>query len=316
VDAGVLSQAVISGLAQGAVYGLVALGFSLVHRLTRVLSFVAGDLVVGAVFVSTFVVLGTTPVVSRPTLATASAQTVLSVLAGAALSAAVYLLAIRPHAGQRAGTDDAGLGWVAASVAAGLVIREALTLAFPREAYALPDPLGLDRVLGRERFGVPGGGSVPTRVVGVIVVGLLAGVLAERYLVRSRTGKAMRAVSDDPDAATLMGIPRGRVVLVAFAVAGALAGLAGDLVAPAGPLSVGAGVVLGLKGVAAALLGGLGSLRGALVGGLVLGVAEAVAVASPALGAAYDPVLALAVLVVVLAVRPAGLRTAYAEAVE
>lgn len=314
MDAGVLLQSVVSGLAQGAVYGLVALGFSLVHRLTRVLSFFAGDLIVGAVFVATFAVLGTAPAVTRPPGGARVLFVGLTVVAGAALSVAVYLLAIRPYAGMRAAGSDAGLGWVAATIAAGLAIREALAPVFPREAYALPEVLALDRLLGRERFGLPGGGTVQARVVGVLVIGLAAGLLAERFLVRSRTGKAMRAVADDPDAAALMGIPAGRVVLIAFAVAGALSGLAGVLLAPAAPLAVGAGVVLGLKGVAAALLGRLGSLRGALGGGLVLGVAESVAVAG--VGAAYDPVLALGVLVVVLAVRPEGLGSRYVEAVE
>jgi branched-chain amino acid transport system permease protein len=259
-------------------------------------------------------VLGTAPAAVRPSVATSGAFIALAVSSGAALSVALYLLAIRPYAGQRAAAADAGLGWVAASIAGGLVIREALALAFPREAYALPDALALDRALGRERFGLPGGGIVQARVVGVLLIALVVSTLTERYLARSRTGKAMAAVAEDPDTAALMGIPRFRLVLLAFAVAGALAGLAGVLLAPAGPLSVGAGVVLGLKGVAAALLGRLGSLRGAIGGGLALGVAESVAVAG--IGAAYDPVLALAVLVAVLAVRPEGMGSRYVEAVE
>ena len=88
-----------------------------------------------------------------------------------------------------------------------------------------------------------------------------------------------------------------------------------SVAAAAGALSVDDGVVLGLKGLAAALVGGLGSLRGALVGGLVLGVLEALAVASPALGAAWTDVLPLGVLVAVLAVRPAGLLVRHREPV-
>lgn len=121
----------------------------------------------------------------------------------------------------------------------------------------------------------------------------------------------MRAVADDPEAASLVGVPVDRVRLTAFALAGALAGVAGLLYAPGRALALDAGVVLGLKGAAAALLGGLGSVRGALAGGLVLGVLEQSAVAVPALGAAYADVLPLALLVVVLAVRPNGLRAPY-----
>ncbi|MCA1823155.1 MAG: hypothetical protein LC640_02590 [Frankia sp.] len=150
----------------------------------------------------------------------------------------------------------------------------------------------------------------------MLVIGLVVGVLTERYLARSRLGHAMRAVADDAETAALMGIAPHRVVIVGFAVAGALAGLAGLLYAPAVSLAVSDGVILGFKGIAAALLGRLGSLRGALVGGLVLGVVEALAVATERLGAPWDPVLALAIVVVVLALRPEGLRGAPREHVE
>ena len=123
---------------------------------------------------------------------------------------------------------------------------------------------------------------------------------------RSRFGRALRAVADDPDAATLCGVPTGRVVLLAFAAAGLLAGVAGLLDAPGRAVGVDDGVVLGLAGAAAALLGGLGSLRGALAGGLALGVAQQLAVTYA--GPEWTDVVPLGLLVVLLAVRPQGLR--------
>jgi branched-subunit amino acid ABC-type transport system permease component len=116
----------------------------------------------------------------------------------------------------------------------------------------------------------------------------------------------VRAVSDDPAAAALLGVPAERVVLAAFALAGALAGLAGLLVAPERPLGVQDGVVLGLKGIAAALLLRAGSLRYAMLGGLAVGVLEALVVAWPALGAAWGDVIPLALLVALAALRPEG----------
>jgi branched-subunit amino acid ABC-type transport system permease component len=101
-------------------------------------------------------------------------------------------------------------------------------------------------------------------------------------------------------------VPARRVVLLAFVAAGLLAGVAGLLDAPGRTLGVDDGVVLGLAGIAAALLGGLGSLRGALAGGLALGVVQSLAVTE--LGAEYADVVPLSVLVVLLAVRPQGLR--------
>ena len=294
---GVALQAVATGLAQGAVYGLVALGFTLCYRLVRVLSFAHGDLIVGSVFVAVLTTVGTTPVLTTPGAVTAVAQVLVALAVGALLGGLLYVAAVRPFTSE--------LGWVAATVTAGLVVREAVGLVFTREAYAVADPLRLPTNL----LSLPGGGRLPVRVLLVLLIALAVGVLVERLLVASRLGKAMRAVADDRDAAALMGVPTDRVVLGAFAVAGLLAGLAGLLAAPAGPVTVAGGVVLGLKGVAAALLGRLGSARGALAGGLALGVVEALAVSWSWLGPEYRDVLALGVLVVVLAFRPEGLRS-------
>jgi branched-subunit amino acid ABC-type transport system permease component len=291
VTSAVALQAVVTGLAVGSVYGLVGLGFTLVHRLTRVLNFAQGDLVVGSLFLAVLVVVGTTPVVTSPTVAKGAAQVAVALVAGAALSVLLYLVAIRPFRSASA----------AALLAAGLLLREVLALAFTREAYALADPLRLDR-LGV--VSLPGGASVEGRLFGVLAIGLAAGVAVERFAQRSRTGRAMRAVADDPPTAALMGIPAERMVLLAFALAGVLAGLAGLLSAPGGRATVAGGVVLGLKGTAAALLGRLGSLRGALLAGLGLGVAETLATSWERLGPAYADVLPLAVLVVALALRP------------
>jgi branched-chain amino acid transport system permease protein len=296
VSPGVALQAVVTGLAQGAIYGLVALGFTLCYRLVRVLDFAHGDLIVGATFVSVLATVGTNPVLRTPGAGAAILQVVLALAVGAALGAGLYAVGVRPFASE--------LGWVAALVTAGLVIRAALGLVFTREAYAVADPLRLPTRL----LTLPGGGRLPVRLLFVLAIGLAVGVAVDRLLVVSRLGRAMRAVADDRDAAALMGVPTDRVVLVAFAVAGVLAGVAGLLAAPAGPVTVSGGVILGLKGTAAALLGRLGSAPGALLGGLALGVVESLAVSSTALGPAYRDVLALGVLVAVLAARPEGLR--------
>ncbi len=294
---GVALQAVATGLAQGAVYGLVALGFTLCYRLVRVLNFAHGDVIVGSLFVGVLATVGTTPVLRTPSLLVGVAQVLVALVAGALLGGALYLAAVRPFRSE--------LGWVAATVTAGLVVREAVSLVFTREAYAVADPLRLPTTL----LALPGGGRLQVRVLLVLAIALAVGLAAERLLVASKLGKAMRAVADDRDSAALMGIPTDRVVLLAFAAAGLLAGVAGLLAAPGAPVTVSGGVVLGLKGVAAALLGRLGSPRGALAGGLALGVVESLAVSSTWLGPAYRDVLALTVLVVVLAARPEGLRS-------
>jgi branched-subunit amino acid ABC-type transport system permease component len=287
-------QALITGLAAGATYGLIALGFSLVHRLTGVIAFAHGDIVVGAVFAGVLVVVGTMPVGSTAGVGTSVALLVVAVVAGALLSVAVYVVAVRPFLGR----GDV-VGWVAGGLAAGLLVRELLGLPFSQQAYALPDPLGGAGVLS-----LGGGVTVPVRAFEVLALGLVVGVAVERALALTGAGAVVRAVSDDARAAALLGIPTERVVLAAFALAGGLAGFAGLLIAPAAPIGVDDGVLLGLKGITAALLGRLGSLPLALAGGLVLGVSEAYL-------AQWDArlvdVVPLAALAVIAALRPRGL---------
>lgn len=308
MDAGVLLQAVLSGLAQGAVLGLVALGFTLVAGTVRVLHLAHGDVVVASVLVGVLGVLGATPVAVALAPGPAVALVVLVLGAGVLLGLAVAVLAVRPHLPDpAAGRGGDVLGWVAGGVAAGLLLREGLGLLLPQAGYVVPDPLRLSALTGTGLLVLPGGSVLPARVPAVLLLAVTAGVLTERLLVRARFGKALRAVADDPDAAALCGVPTRRVVLQVFALAGLLAGLAALLDAPGrASLSVDDGVVLGLAGIAAALLGGLGSPRGALLGGLAVGLLQALVVA--ALDARFTDVVPLALLVVLLAVRPEGLR--------
>ena len=307
MDLGVLLQVLLAGLSAGAVLGLVGLGFTLVAGTVRVLHLAHGDIVVASVFVGVLGILGRTPVATALDVPQSLAFLVLVLAAGGVLAGVVALLAVRPALPDpsRGRAGDA-LGWVAGGVAAGLLLRAVLGLLLPQEGYAVPDPLRLDRLAHDGLLHLPGSSTLPVRVLGVLAIGALVGVAAELYLERSRLGHALRAVADDPDAALLCGVDVRRAVLVAFVVAGVLAGVAGLLDAPGRSVSVDDGVVLGLEGVAAALLGGLGSLRGALLGGLALGVVQSVAVW--AWGATLQDVAPLTVLVVVLGLRPQGLR--------
>lgn len=302
-----LLQVLLAGLSAGAVLGLVALGFTLVAGSVRVLHLAHGDIVVASVFVGVLGVLGRTPVATSLGVPRSLVLVALVLAAGAVLAAGVGLLAVRPALPDQArGRPGDPLVWVAGGVAAGLLLRAVLGLLLPQQGYAVPDPLRLSALTGDGLLHLPGDSTLPVRVLGVLALGLVVGLAAERYLERSRLGSALRAVADDPDAALLCGVDVRRVVLVAFVVAGLLAGVAGLLDAPGRSVSVDDGVVLGLEGVAAALIGGLGSLRGALLGGLVVGLVQSVAVWAG--GAALQDVAPLALLVVVLALRPQGVR--------
>lgn len=306
MDGGVLLQAVLSGLAAGAVLGLVALGFTLVAGTVRVLHLAHGDLVVAAVFTGVVGVLGTTPVAVALAPGPAAGFVLLVLAAGVLLSLAVAAVAVRPHL-PRVGRAGDALGWVAGGVAAGLLLREVLGLLLPQEGYAVPDPLRLNALTASGVLQLPGGQVLPARVPAVLALALLTGLLVERALVRSRFGAALRAVADDPDAAALAGIPADRIVRQVFGLAGLLAAVAGLLDAPGRTsLSVDDGVLLGLAGIAAALLGGLGSARGALAGGLAVGLLQALVTTT--VGPRYGGLVPLVLLVVLLAARPEGVR--------
>jgi branched-chain amino acid transport system permease protein len=295
VSGAVAVQALVTGLATGAAYGLIALGFTLVQRLTGVLALAHGDVVIGAVFLAVLAVIGTTPVAASLGVGSVVALTIVALVAGALLSAALYLVAIRPFRGDV-------LGWVAGGLAAGLLVRELAGLPFAQQAYALPDPLGSPGT-----FGLGGGVTVPIRALEVLALGLIVGVAIERALALTGAGAVMRAVADDADAAALLGVPAERVVLAAFALAGALAGFAGLLIAPQAPIGLQDGVLLGLKGMTAALLFRLGSLRLALAGGLAVGAAEGLILAWSGLGARWANTLVLAALALLAATKPRGL---------
>ena len=312
---GLALQALVVGLSVGAVYGLVGLGFSLLWSLTRVLAFAHGDLVVGSVLFAVLAVIGTTPVAVSPDVVHSIALVVLTLAIGIGLSVASYVVAVRPFLGRRHRADDL-MGWVAGGVTAGLVIRTSLGVALPAAAYAVPDPLHLDELTSSGVVALPGGGSVAVRVFPVLAIALVVAAVADRLLLRSRTGRAIRSIADDPDAAAMCGVAIERTLVIAFAAAGLLAAIAAVLYAPAGSIGVDRGVVLGLDGAAAALLGRLGTPRDAVIGGVVLGVLQQLAQVTPQLGASWSELLPLTVLVVVLAVRPGGLlatREAFAE---
>jgi branched-subunit amino acid ABC-type transport system permease component len=299
VDLGVLLQVVLAGLSTGAVLGLVGLGFTLVAGTARVLPFAHGDVAVAAVFTGVLVVLGRTPVAQDLGAVDSAAFLLVALTAGALLAALIAVVVLRPY-------RDQPLGWVAGGVAAGLLLRAVLGVLLPGQGYAVADPLHLDALTADGLLHLPGGTTLPVRTLGVLVLGVLLGVAAELLLVRGRFGRSLRAVADDPDAAALCGVDPGRVLLLAFVAAGLLAGVAGLLDAPGHAVSVDDGVVLGLEGIAAAVLGGLGSLRGALLGGLAVGVAQQAAVHAG--GAALQDVVPLGILVGLLALRPQGLR--------
>ena len=306
MTAGLVIQVVIAGLAAGAVYGLVAIGFTLVYRLTSVLQFAHGDLVGGSLFLAIVIQSGTAPVTATsPSVLRYLLAVVLTLAAAALAGALLYTFVLRPFTRR-----GAAIGWIGATVALAFVIQGALAAAFPREAYVITDPFPFS---SWRPIGLPGGASLPPRTLFVLVIGVALAAGIGLLLTRSRFGRAVSAISSEPLGAQIVGLPVDRLTAIAFALAGILAAAAGLIGTPSsGTIGTQTGLLLGLKAIAAALIGGLASPGRVFVAALGVGVIEsAVAtlhvpgVPRLALGPAWRDIapLLIAVLVVVLRSR-------------
>jgi branched-subunit amino acid ABC-type transport system permease component len=298
LSGGLVLQAVVAGIAAGAVSGLVAVGFSLVYRLSSVLQLAHGHLVGGASFLMIALAFGTGPAVAGGISAARYLVAALVVLAGSALAGVVvYVVAVRPSRGS-------ATRWIGATAAIALAIDGVLASVFPRDAYALPDALPFARWAPVQ---LPGDATLSPRVVYVAAVGLVVAALFRAIVARTDLGAAWSAIASEPVGAALVGLPVERLLAVAFGVAGVLAGVSGLLGAPdAGSVGVSLGALVGVKAIAAAIVGGFVDLDRVYLAALGLGVAEScVATLLPhGAGAGWRDLTPLLLAVLVLVIRP------------
>jgi branched-chain amino acid transport system permease protein len=278
-----LAQYLLTGLTIGAIYALVALGFAIIYNASHVINFAQGE----------FVMIG-----GMATVAFAGSGLPLALAVPAAVLAAVLVgLALEKFAVEPArGAPVVTL--IIITIGASILLRGLATLVWDKKLHALRP------FTGDKPIELAGATVLPQSlwVLGVTLAIVLAlGVFFGRTL----TGKAMLATSYNPLAAQLCGVNVRRVLLLSFGLSAALGAIAGILVAPITLTSWDVGVMLGLKGFAAAILGGLGSGVGAVVGGLALGVAESLGAGY--LSSAYKDAIAFVILLAVLFFMPSGL---------
>ncbi|GGV40623.1 branched-chain amino acid ABC transporter permease [Actinomadura cremea] len=277
----------VAGLVFGSLYGLVAMGFNVLHRPTNVVNFAQGELImIGAML------MAATPIGGLPW--GVAAVCVMAVVAVVTL--AEERVAVTPVLRR----SSHAAGWVITTLAFSLLIVEAAGRLWTDQpsTVAPPWPLSLDvNDVAGFRFS-----SYQVAVVAVAVaVVLLLGLLD-----RSRLGTALRAVAADRDGARLRGIDPRALTRRSFLLGGALAGLTGVLAAPLLLASVTMGLGLLIKGFAALAVGGIGDNRGVLVAGWVLGTVEAAGAAYASPGS--QSVVLFAAMLLILLVRPNGLR--------
>jgi branched-chain amino acid transport system permease protein len=295
-------QIVLSGLAAGSVYGLIAIGHTLVHRLTGIVHFALGDLVGLGVFLTLLVTAGRGPV----TEVTASGGRfvlglAVALVATTAIGVVSYVAVVHPYL-----VRGSTLGWVAGTVAIAFAIQALLAALFGRPAYVFPDPLPFHDA-GTNGIVTVAGASFQVRSLFVIGLGLALAWAVTLVITRTRFGRGLQAVAEDVDGAHVVGVPVNDYVSLAFGLVGAVAVVIAVAAAPSGPFSITTGTMLGLKGLIAAIVVRFSTTWAAFGVGLLLGVVEA-AVASGTifghgLGPAYREVLPLAVALLVLALR-------------
>jgi branched-chain amino acid transport system permease protein len=294
-----LLQALISGLAVGGAYALVALGFSITFTTTKTLNFSHGEFVSAGAFVGMSALLFA---VGKPISATsfgellpgATAQ-LLALLAAAAvmglLGWLLYVLGVRPFAGRP------GMAWVMSTLGFGVILQSIGLAIWGPKPVVVPGPLG-DAVIRMAGVGVRPQELLMLGVAVAIMIGF------DHVMNRTMVGKAMRAVAHNGQVASLMGINTNAVMISAFVASSALAGLSGFLLAPIAQASLFMGLTVGLKGFSGAMIGGLNNPRGCVMGGFLLGVLESVI---NLWQAQWREVAVFALVILVLAFRPTGL---------
>ncbi|HEX7439203.1 MAG TPA: branched-chain amino acid ABC transporter permease [Caldimonas sp.] len=276
-------QYVASGLTAGAIYALVALGFSIIYNASRAINFAQGEFVmIGGMSAVTLVGAGLPLAAAVP----------LAVLAAVAVGLALEKLAIEPA--RKADT----VTLIIITIGAALFLRGLAQLVWDKRVHALPAFSG-DKPL---QFL---GATVLPQSLWVLGGAALAVAGLSWFFGRTLFGKAMRATAYNPLAARLVGINTRTVLFASFGLAAALGALGGVLIAPIAFTAYDSGIMLGLKGFAAAMLGGLGSFSGAVLGGLLLGLTEGLGAGF--VSSAYKDAIAFVIILAVLFFMPGGL---------
>lgn len=279
-----LFQFILSGLTTGSTYALIAIGFSLIHNATGIVNFAQGEFVMlGGMFMITYFTFLNIPMVPAFLL------TVFSVaLVG-------FLLERGPI--RRAQSKEI-LILVMITVGASISIKGLSMILWGKNPMTLP-PFSGDSPL------VLGSAAIMPQSIWIFGITVAVVFSLNYFFHGTMTGKAMRAVAASRRTAALTGIAVDRIILLSFTLSGALGGVAGILLAPITTTSYDVGVMLGLKGFSAAILGGYGSMPGAVLGGLLLGVLESLG--AGLISSEYKDALAFLILLGVLFFKPAGI---------
>ncbi|MET8351226.1 MULTISPECIES: branched-chain amino acid ABC transporter permease [unclassified Micromonospora] len=310
---GHLGQHTVDGLSKGAIYALIALGYTLVYGVLRLINFAHSEVFM----VGTFAVLilwNQLGVENNPPVGQAILFLVLGLLVAAAASGGTALalerIAYRPLRRKNAPP----LIFLITAIGLSLVFVELFGQVLPKllggvlpAAFGRPRQIvGMPTIIQQETLFTIGNTAITNIQLIVFVAAVVMMAMLDWFINRTRYGRGVRAVAQNPETAALMGVNQERVIMLIFVLGGIMAGAAALLWSMRfGFTQNSIGFVLGLKAFTAAVLGGIGNLRGALLGGLFLGIVEVYG--ATLFASNWEDVIAFVVLIVVLMFRPTGL---------
>jgi len=277
-------QYTLSGLSTGAIYALIGIGFSIIYNATGIINFAQGEFVMlGGMFTLSSIELLDLPLWAAVPCAIA-ASTLLGIL--------FERLAIRPL------RQPTPLNLVIITIAGSILIRGLAMLVWGKDTHSIPAFSGENPI-------AIGGATILPQHLWILAVTLVIIIVNKFYFYHTISGKAMRACSYNRRAAGLVGIDVRRMVLFSFIISSAMGAVAGIIVAPLTMTAYDVGIMLGLKGFCAAIIGGMSSGISTVIGGLILGVLESLG--AGLISSGYKDAIAFIILLLILFIRPQGL---------
>ena len=280
-------QYFINGISIGAVYAIIALGYTMVYGIAKMLNFAHGDVIM----VGAYIAFCVTNYLGMPAIIAVLASMAVCTLLGILIEGLAY----KPLRG------TSSLAVLITAIGVSYFLQNAAQLIWSSNSKSFKSVVTMDPIRLFDGQVVITGEVLLTVAVSVaVMVGLTL------FTSKTRTGKAMRAVSEDRDAAQLMGINVNRTISTTFAIGSALAAVAGVLLCSTVPtLQPTTGAMPGIRAFTAAVFGGIGSIPGAMIGGVLLGIIETFSKAY--LSSQFSDAIVFGVLIIILLVKPAGL---------
>jgi branched-chain amino acid transport system permease protein len=314
-------QQLINGISLGAIYSLIALGYTMVYGVLKLINFAHGDVYMVGAFMGYYIAnglgargaqalgQGADGLVARgllgsgamePSLITALVVMLLAMAICAALGVIIERFAYRPV------RKYSRLTALITAIGVSLLLENGGQVVFGADPKFFPE------LFKKRNIDLFGGASINSADIIVLVIALALMIGLQLVVFRTKTGRAMRAVSFNLQSAKLMGINTDRIIMFTFALGSALAAAAGVLVAIRIPrIDPLMGILIGLKAFVAAVLGGIGNIPGAVLGGLLIGITETMVAGY--LSSTYKDAVAFAVLILILLFRPSGLLGSVAQ---